>query len=197
MAARIACRSSVRVMLPCSCRCVVAPIGSSSIRNALARLGATCDWQVGAGSWPATATASRSAAARAASPSTKFEPLFVVRRRLYRSMLPTMMTERSESSEYAMMPAPPLPPTMTVVFGSIKRNGRFSMPPELQIKAAFGELKLDLREALFPDKHVHLVAESLCASVEVLLPEGVTIIDRKSTRLNSSHIPLSRMPSSA
>ena len=60
------------------------------------------------------------------------------------------------------------------------------MPPELQIKAAFGELKLDLREALFPDKHVHLVAESLCASVEVLLPEGVTIIDQGMS-LMSSH----------
>ena len=30
-----------------------------------------------------------------------------------------------------------------------------------------------------------------------LLPGRTTVIDRKSTRLNSSHIPLSRMPSSA
>ena len=29
------------------------------------------------------------------------------------------------------------------------------------------------------------------------LPNGTIKIDRKSTRLNSSHIPLSRMPSSA
>ena len=97
-----------------------------------------------------------------------------------------MVTQGSDSPEYAMLPDPPLPPTLTVLFGSIKRNGRFSMPPELQIKAAFGELKLDLREALFPDKHVHLVAESLCASVEVLLPEGVTIIDQGMS-LMSSH----------
>ena len=27
--------------------------------------------------------------------------------------------------------------------------------------------------------------------------DGIDILDRKSTRLNSSHIPLSRMPSSA
>ena len=100
-------------------------------------------------------------------------------------MLSTM-SERSESSEYAMLPAPPLPPTLTVVFGSIKRNGRFSVPPELQIKAAFGELKLDLRDALFPEKHVLIVAESLCASVEVLLPEGVTVIDQGMS-LMSSH----------
>ena len=96
------------------------------------------------------------------------------------------MSERSELSEYAMTPAPPLPPSLTVLFGSIKRNGRFTVPPELQIKAAFGELRLDLREALFPEKHVLLVAESLCASVEVLLPEGVTVIDR-GMALMSSH----------
>ena len=100
-------------------------------------------------------------------------------------MLSTM-SERSELSEYAMTPAPPLPPSLTVLFGSIKRNGRFTMPPELQIKAAFGELKLDLRDALFPEKHVLLVAESLCASVEVLLPEGVTVIDQGMS-LMSSH----------
>ena len=96
------------------------------------------------------------------------------------------MSARSESPEYAMLPAPPLPPTVTVLFGSLKRNGRFSVPPELQIKAAFGELKLDLREALFPEKHVLIVAESLCANVEVLLPEGVTVIDHGMS-LMSSH----------
>ena len=30
-----------------------------------------------------------------------------------------------------------------------------------------------------------------------ILPHGTGTVDRKSTRLNSSHIPLSRMPSSA
>ena len=33
--------------------------------------------------------------------------------------------------------------------------------------------------------------------IDVELKDGVLNIDRKSTRLNSSHIPLSRMPSSA
>ena len=96
--------------------------------------------------------------------------------------------DASLSREYAMstLPAPPLPPTITTVFGSIKRNGRFSVPAELQLKAAFGELKLDLRDALFPEKHVLMVAESLCASVEVLLPEGVTVIDHGMS-LMSSH----------
>ena len=37
----------------------------------------------------------------------------------------------------------------------------------------------------------------LRAISRVLKPEAGKILDRKSTRLNSSHIPLSRMPSSA
>ena len=98
----------------------------------------------------------------------------------------TTSGELSESRDYAVLPAPPLPPTITTLFGSIKRNGRFTVPSELQLKTAFGELKLDLREALFPDKHVLMVAETLCASVEVLLPEGVTVVDH-GMALMSSH----------
>jgi hypothetical protein len=92
----------------------------------------------------------------------------------------------SAPRDFAELPAPPLPPTITTLFGSIKRNGRFSMPPVLELKTAFGELKLDLRDALFPEKHVRMIAETLCASVEVLLPEGVTVID-EGTAMMSSH----------
>jgi len=87
---------------------------------------------------------------------------------------------------YEPLAAPPLPPSMTTVFGSIKRSGRLTVPPELHLKVAFAELKLDLTEALFPDKHVLLVAETLCASVEVLLPEGATVVDH-TTSMFSSH----------
>jgi hypothetical protein len=98
------------------------------------------------------------------------------------------MSERSETSEYAMLPAPVLPPTMTVLFGSLKRNGRFSVPSELQLKAAFGELRLDLREALFPERQVLMVLESLCASVKILLPEGVTVVDHGMTMMSSHKV---------
>jgi hypothetical protein len=83
---------------------------------------------------------------------------------------------------------PALPPTITTVFGSLKRGGRFSVPSRLHLKTAFGELKLDLREALFPDKQVLLVAESLCASVEVLLPPGVTVVDHGATLMSSHRV---------
>jgi hypothetical protein len=93
-----------------------------------------------------------------------------------------------EDAGYGPTPAPLLAPSITSLFGSIKRAGRFSVPPELHLTAAFGELKLDLREALFPAKHVLLVSESLCASVEVRLPEGVTIVDRTTVLFSSQHV---------
>jgi hypothetical protein len=102
------------------------------------------------------------------------------------SMLRTTDTDPYELSESRLAAPAPLPPSITTLFGSIKRNGRFTMPSQLQLKTAFGELKLDLREALFPQREVLLVAETLCASVEVLLPEGVTVIDH-GMALMSSH----------
>jgi hypothetical protein len=96
-----------------------------------------------------------------------------------------MANPRYYLSEYDMTEAPPLPPSIVSIFGSVKRTGRVSVPPELHVTAAFGELKLDLREALFPERHVLLVANALCSSVEVLLPEGVTVVDQSVTFMAS------------
>jgi hypothetical protein len=96
------------------------------------------------------------------------------------------MFSTTSQLDYEMLPPPPLPPSMTTIFGSLKRAGRLTVPSELHLKVAFAELKLDLTEALFPNKHVFLVAESLCASVEVLLPEGATVVDH-TTSMFSSH----------
>ncbi|MDE3074651.1 MAG: hypothetical protein KGJ86_04410 [Chloroflexota bacterium] len=91
-----------------------------------------------------------------------------------------------DAGDYGMVEAPPLSPSIVSLFGSVKRKGRFSVPPEVHLTAAFGELKLDLREALFPEKHVLLVANSMFASLEVLLPEGVSVADN-TTSLFASH----------
>jgi predicted membrane protein len=76
---------------------------------------------------------------------------------------------------------------LTSLFSSTTHaSGRRVMPSDLHLKAAFGELKLDLRQALLPYDHVRLVCESLCASVQVLLPDGVAVTDDR-TALLSSH----------
>lgn len=89
-------------------------------------------------------------------------------------------------ADYGIAHAPLLPPSILSLFSSVKRQGRFTLPPELRLDAAFAELKLDLRESLFPEKHVLLVANSLCASVTVLLPHGTTVVDN-STAIAASH----------
>ena len=52
-----------------------------------------------------------------------------------------------------------------------------------------------------PERSYFLFGEKPLYSIRALeangLPTGQNLLDRKSTRLNSSHIPLSRMPSSA
>ncbi|HEU0169017.1 MAG TPA: hypothetical protein VFS62_14665 [Chloroflexota bacterium] len=90
------------------------------------------------------------------------------------------------AEDYGLVDVPPLPPSIVGFMSSVKRKGRFSVPPELHLTAAFAELKLDLRDALFPSKHVLIVANSLCASVTVLLPVGATVEDR-TVAIAASH----------
>ena len=53
-------------------------------------------------------------------------------------------------------------------------------------------------EKLFKEQHFLLLEKAGEAIADTVMREfGAPWIDRKSTRLNSSHIPLSRMPSSA
>ena len=47
------------------------------------------------------------------------------------------------------------------------------------------------------DKRVKENKEKISPRAPMVIPKGIDALDRKSTRLNSSHIPLSRMPSSA
>ena len=49
----------------------------------------------------------------------------------------------------------------------------------------------NVKPMIAPSRGTHIVLD------KSFLPGNNSIIDRKSTRLNSSHIPLSRMPSSA
>lgn len=81
-----------------------------------------------------------------------------------------------------------MPPSILSLFASVKRKGRFTVPPEMRLNAGFAEIKLDLRECLFPQKHTLLIANSLCASVTVLLPHGATVVDNSTAVAASHHV---------
>ena len=71
-----------------------------------------------------------------------------------------------------------------------------AMAGALVIINEFGEIGLDHLLIATPNENTVLLASGcICCTVRGDLVD--TLRDRKSTRLNSSHIPLSRMPSSA
>ena len=72
--------------------------------------------------------------------------------------------------------------------GASSRSRLPEQKPFAQPKMTYGPTKVLSEDEV---EAIHL------ASLKVLQDHGIDFLDRKSTRLNSSHIPLSRMPSSA
>ena len=60
-----------------------------------------------------------------------------------------------------------------------------------------GLLFYDAGTAVFDMAKIFSGSQKMSGSIPAINSSGIAVIDRKSTRLNSSHIPLSRMPSSA
>ena len=86
------------------------------------------------------------------------------------------------------------------------KDGRIPVPPGggmLDVTATFGflaagtkTLRFGTGVALVPQRNPIYTAKEVC-TLDWLSDGRFDFGDRKSTRLNSSHIPLSRMPSSA
>ncbi|MQA85377.1 MAG: DUF1707 domain-containing protein [Streptosporangiales bacterium] len=61
------------------------------------------------------------------------------------------------------------------VFGSEEVSGRWVVPGRLVATAIFGEVKLDLREALLQQRTVTVQATALFGSVKVIVPDGIEV----------------------
>lgn len=57
------------------------------------------------------------------------------------------------------------------------REGRWLVPPTLQLHAFMGTLKLDLREASFESLETRIVLTSVMSEVKLWIPAGVEVID--------------------
>lgn len=82
------------------------------------------------------------------------------------------------------------------VFGSEEIAGRWVVPDRVVVTALFGEVKLDLREALLQRRTVRVQATAVCGSVKLLVPEGVEVrmsgpvlIGNKSSRVRVPEQP--------
>lgn len=65
---------------------------------------------------------------------------------------------------------------VAALFTAAERGGRWVVPPALTCVAVFGEVVLDLREALLTDRHVVLTAYALFGRVRLVVPAGVEVV---------------------
>jgi hypothetical protein len=65
---------------------------------------------------------------------------------------------------------------VAALFNTASRSGRWVVPHAMTCVAAFGEVVLDLREALLQDRHVVLTVYALCGRVRLVVPAGVEVV---------------------
>lgn len=61
------------------------------------------------------------------------------------------------------------------IFGIQRRDGRWVVPDRLGVTAIFGEVVLDLREAVLQSRRITLLATMLGGSVQLIVPEGIAV----------------------
>src|ERR1700679_865589 len=67
-------------------------------------------------------------------------------------------------------------PPVAGLFGNAERSGRWVVPATMTCVAAFGEVVLDLREALLQDRHVVLSVYAVFRRVRIIAPSGVEVV---------------------
>ena len=61
------------------------------------------------------------------------------------------------------------------IFGRERRDGRWVVPERLAVSAIFGEVVLDMREALLQSQRVTLLATVMCGTLQLIVPDGVAV----------------------
>jgi Domain of unknown function (DUF1707) len=62
------------------------------------------------------------------------------------------------------------------IFAREHRSGRWVVPESLLVTAAFGEVVLDLREAVLQSLHVTIYATILGGRLDLIVPDGVAVV---------------------
>lgn len=77
------------------------------------------------------------------------------------------------------------------ILSTKEREGRWLVPPTLQLHAFMGTLKLDLREASFESLETHIDLTSVMSEIKIWIPTGVEVIDE--TRMFLSETKLKKL----
>jgi hypothetical protein len=65
---------------------------------------------------------------------------------------------------------------IAALFSTAERHGRWVVPATMTCVAAFGEVVLDLREALMQERHVVVTVYALFGRVRLIVPSGVEVV---------------------
>jgi hypothetical protein len=61
------------------------------------------------------------------------------------------------------------------IFGRERRDGRWVVPERLTVSAVFGEVVLDMREAILQSQRVTVLATLMGGTLQLIVPEGVAV----------------------
>jgi hypothetical protein len=75
--------------------------------------------------------------------------------------------------------------TVVAVFGEAKRTGRWLVRSGLTAKAVFGEVELDLTEAVLEQREITIFANAVFGEVVIRVPDGVVVHDEGSSVFGS------------
>src|ERR1700751_6352586 len=62
------------------------------------------------------------------------------------------------------------------IFGPAKRDGRWVVPEVLTVAAMFGEVEVDVTEAILQARHVQLHATVIGGRLRLIVPDGVSVL---------------------
>jgi hypothetical protein len=65
--------------------------------------------------------------------------------------------------------------SVAAMFGKERREGRWVMPDNFAVTAIFGEVVLDLREALLQASRITVFATLIGGTLQLIVPEGVAV----------------------
>lgn len=72
------------------------------------------------------------------------------------------------------------------VFGSSKRAGSWTVPLRLELKVVFGEMTIDLRDAVFCSDVLDIDVHATFSSVKLIVPQGTQVENECEERFSSS-----------
>jgi hypothetical protein len=83
---------------------------------------------------------------------------------------------------------------LELLFGAVRRSGRWRLPPDTALGVAVGPIKLDLRGADLTSRMVTLSARTVVGSIKVWVPQGIRVYVEGVTTVGSRTVEESDPP---